>query len=131
VILLQLLAVALLVALNVFFCRQRIRHRQSALKSACSPDRPGQPARAVDARQVTAHLEAHLSGHPAGHHPTSLGLSWPGEPILAQMLEPFFALVDVTSPALIHTGYCRSRLVTKVNQKRVYRGVRTQKAPHS
>ena len=36
------------------------------------------------------------------------------------MIEPFFALVDVTSPAPIHTGYCRFRLVTEVNQKRVY-----------
>jgi CBS domain containing-hemolysin-like protein len=67
---------------------------------------------------VTAHLEAHLSGHPAGHHPTSLGLSWPGEPILAQMIEPFFALVDVTSPALIHTGYCRFRLVDQGQSKK-------------
>jgi hypothetical protein len=123
VLLLQLLAIALLVVLTVFFCRQRIRHHQSALKSVCSPDRPRQPARAVDARQVTAHLEAYLSGHPAGHHPAGLGLNWLGEPFLAQMIEPFFALVDVTSPAPIHTGYCRFRLVTEVNQKKVYRGV--------
>jgi CBS domain containing-hemolysin-like protein len=32
-----------------------------------------------------------------------LGLGWLGEPFLAQMIEPFFALAGITSPVLIET----------------------------
>jgi magnesium and cobalt exporter, CNNM family len=32
-----------------------------------------------------------------------LGLGWLGEPFLAQMIEPFFALANITSPVLIET----------------------------
>jgi len=32
-----------------------------------------------------------------------LGLGWLGEPFLAQMIEPFFALANITSPVLIQT----------------------------
>ncbi|HET9377686.1 MAG TPA: CNNM domain-containing protein [Chthoniobacterales bacterium] len=33
----------------------------------------------------------------------SLGLGWLGEPFLANMIEPFFALANITSPVLIET----------------------------
>jgi CBS domain containing-hemolysin-like protein len=32
-----------------------------------------------------------------------LGLGWLGEPFLADMIEPFFALANITSPVLIDT----------------------------
>jgi CBS domain containing-hemolysin-like protein len=33
----------------------------------------------------------------------SLGLGWLGEPFLADMIEPFFALANIGSPVLIDT----------------------------
>ena len=78
VILLQLLAIALLVVLNGFFVASefaivKVRSSQLAALTAQANRRV-----AVDARQVTAHLEAYLSGHPAGQSPGQLGLSWLG-----------------------------------------------------
>jgi CBS domain containing-hemolysin-like protein len=55
------------------------------------------------ARQITAHLDAYLSATQLGITLASLGLGWLGEPFLADMIEPFFALANVTSPVLIET----------------------------
>src|SRR5262249_20013929 len=60
-------------------------------------------SRARQARQVVAHLDAYLSATQLGITLTSLGLGWLGEPFLAQMIEPFFALANITSPVLIET----------------------------
>ena len=59
--------------------------------------------RARHARQVTTHLDAYLSATQLGITLASLGLGWLGEPFLAQMIEPFFALANVASPVLIET----------------------------
>jgi CBS domain containing-hemolysin-like protein len=101
VILLKLLAIACLVALNGFFVASEfaiVKVRSSQLDALAARGN----RRAVHARQVTAHLDAYLSATQRGITLASLGLGWLGEPFLAQMIEPFFALAHVTSPALIH-----------------------------
>jgi len=47
---------------------------------------------------VTRHLDAYLSATQLGITLASLGLGWLGEPFLAQMIEPFFALAKISSP---------------------------------
>ncbi|MBA3609780.1 MAG: HlyC/CorC family transporter, partial [Chthoniobacterales bacterium] len=54
------------------------------------------------ARHVVSHLDAYLSATQLGITLASLSLGWIGEPFLARMLEPFFALAGVTAPAVIH-----------------------------
>jgi CBS domain containing-hemolysin-like protein len=66
----QLLAIALLVVLNGFFVASEfaiVKVRSSQLAALTVEGN----RRAVDARHVTALLEAYLSVHPAGHHPHS------------------------------------------------------------
>jgi CBS domain containing-hemolysin-like protein len=46
-------------------------------------------------------LDAYLSATQLGITLASLGLGWLGEPFLAQIIEPFFALANVTSATLI------------------------------
>jgi CBS domain containing-hemolysin-like protein len=102
VIFFQLLCIGFLVALNGFFVASEfaiVKVRTSQLDAlAAEGDR-----RAVRARQVTAHLDAYLSATQLGITLASLGLGWLGEPFLAEMIEPFFALADVHSPALVET----------------------------
>ena len=102
VIFFQLLCIGFLVALNGFFVASEfaiVKVRTSQLDAlAAEGDR-----RAVHARQVTAHLDAYLSATQLGITLASLGLGWLGEPFLAQMIEPFFALAGVHSPALVET----------------------------
>ncbi len=96
-ILLKLGTVFLLVLLNGFFVASEfaiVKVRQSQLNAL------GEDARL--ARHVVAHLDAYLSATQLGITLASLGLGWLGEPFLARMMEPFFALAGVTSPALIH-----------------------------
>ena len=45
-------------------------------------------------------MDAYLSATQLGITLASLGLGWLGEPFLAQMIEPFFALANVTSATL-------------------------------
>src|SRR4029077_5855564 len=52
-------------------------------------------------RTVGAPLSPSLSATQLGITLASLGLGWLGEPFLAQMIEPFFALANITSPVLI------------------------------
>ena len=52
---------------------------------------------------MTRRLDAYLSATQLGITLTSLGLGWLGEPFLAQMIEPFFALAKISSPVLIET----------------------------
>src|SRR5258705_4366635 len=100
VILLKLLAIAFLVALNGFFVASEfaiVKVRTSQLDALVTKGH----RRARLARQVVAHLDAYLSATQLGITLASLGLGWLGEPFLAQMIEPFFALANVTSATLI------------------------------
>jgi CBS domain containing-hemolysin-like protein len=60
--------------------------------------------RARLARYVTSHLDSYLSTTQLGITLASLGLGWLGEPFLAEMIEPFFTLANITSPVLIETA---------------------------
>jgi CBS domain containing-hemolysin-like protein len=52
--------------------------------------------------KVHSQLDAYLSACQLGITLASLGLGWVGEPAFANLLEPVFALVGVTSPQIIH-----------------------------
>jgi CBS domain containing-hemolysin-like protein len=102
VIFLKLLAVAFLVALNGFFVASEfaiVKVRASQLDALAAQGH----RRARQARQVVEHLDAYLSATQLGITLASLGLGWLGEPFLAQMIEPFFVLANITSPVLIET----------------------------
>ena len=59
--------------------------------------------RATFAKQVKDNLNAYLSACQVGITAASLGLGWLGEPFLARMLQPFFALAGIRSPAVINS----------------------------
>ncbi len=101
-ILLKLLAVVFLVLLNGFFVASEfaiVKVRASQLDALTAPSN----GRARLARHVTSHLDSYLSATQLGITFASLGLGWLGEPFLADMIEPFFALANISSPALIET----------------------------
>jgi CBS domain containing-hemolysin-like protein len=52
--------------------------------------------------KVHSQLDAYLSACQLGITLASLGLGWVGEPAFANLLEPVFSLVGVTSPQVIH-----------------------------
>src|SRR5437870_7352956 len=52
-------------------------------------------------KQVKNNLNAYLSACQIGITMASLGLGWLGEPFLGRMLQPFFALAGIESPAVI------------------------------
>ena len=100
VIVLRLGAIALLVFLNGFFVAAEfalVKVRGSQLEALQAEGNRG----AGIARQVAGNLDAYLSACQLGITLASLGLGWVGEPFLAQMLQPFFALVSIQSPAVI------------------------------
>ncbi|HET9376057.1 MAG TPA: hemolysin family protein [Chthoniobacterales bacterium] len=102
IIALKLLAVVFLVLLNGFFVASEfaiVKVRSTQLDALVA--RGNGQARL--ARHVTSHLDAYLSATQLGITLASLGLGWLGEPFLARMIEPFFALANITSPALIET----------------------------
>jgi len=103
IVFLKLLAVVFLVLLNGFFVASEfaiVKVRASQLDTLVA-----QGIRSARlARHVTSHLDAYLSATQLGITLASLGLGWLGEPFLAHMLEPFFALANITSPALIQTA---------------------------
>jgi CBS domain containing-hemolysin-like protein len=102
IIILKLLAVILLVLLNGFFVASEfaiVKVRASQLDALIVKGN----VRARLARHVTTHLDAYLSATQLGITLASLGLGWLGEPFLAYMLEPFFALANITSPVLVKT----------------------------
>ncbi len=97
VIFLKLGTVLFLVLLNGFFVASEfaiVKVRGSQLEAL------GESAKFP--RHVVAHLDAYLSATQLGITLASLGLGWLGEPFLARMIEPFFALIGVTAPAVIH-----------------------------
>jgi CBS domain containing-hemolysin-like protein len=102
IILLKLLAVIFLVLLNGFFVASEfaiVKVRASQLDALAGPSN----GRARLARHVTSHLDSYLSATQLGITLASLGLGWLGEPFLAEMIEPFFALAGVHSAVLIQT----------------------------
>src|SRR5215470_7232949 len=96
----KLLAIALLVLLNGFFVAAEfalVKIRASHLKTmAASGSR-----RASLLRTIKDNLNAYLSACQVGITMASLGLGWLGEPFLARMFQPFFALAGIESAAVI------------------------------
>ena len=102
IIILKLLAIGILVLLNGFFVASEfaiVKVRASQLDALSAEG----VQRARLTRHVTSHLDAYLSATQLGITLASLGLGWLGEPFLAQIIEPFFALAEITSPVLIET----------------------------
>jgi len=92
--------VFLLVCLNGFFVAAEfalVKIRTSQLEALIAEGNK----RAGIGRHVTGNLDAYLSACQLGITLASLGLGWLGEPFVAQLLQPFFALVNITSKALI------------------------------
>lgn len=96
----KLAAIAALVGLNGFFVTAEfalVKIRSSELEALVAEGHKG----AGIARQVTRHLDAYLSACQLGITLASLGLGWVGEPFLAQLLQPFFALAHIQSTTVI------------------------------
>lgn len=100
VLFVKILAIFALVALNGFFVIAEfslVKIRMSQLEALAGEGN----VRAIGARVVAGDLDAYLSASQLGITLASLGLGWVGEPFLAQMLQPIFAHLGVTSPAII------------------------------
>jgi CBS domain containing-hemolysin-like protein len=100
VILAKLAAIVALVALNGFFvcCEFAIiKVRSSQLDALIEEGN----ARANFLKHVRSHLDAYLSATQLGVTLASLALGWIGEAFLERMLEPFFALMNIQSHAVI------------------------------
>jgi len=103
VILLKLACLGVLVFLNAFFVASEfaiVKVRSTQLEPLIEEG----DARAKIAGDITSKLDAYLSATQLGITLASLGLGWLGEPFLARMLEPFFHLVGIHSPAIIHAS---------------------------
>ncbi len=99
-LLLKLGAIAVLVLLNGFFVAAEfalVKVRGSQLEALQSDGN----RRAAVARQVISNLDAYLSACQLGITLASLGLGWIGEPFLARMLQPLFALASIQSETVI------------------------------
>ncbi len=89
-----------LVCMNGFFVAAEfalVKIRSSQLEAAAAEGNK----RATAGQIVTSNLDAYLSACQLGITLASLGLGWVGEPFLAQMLQPAFALVGIQSAAVI------------------------------
>src|ERR1700752_1455404 len=96
----KLAVIAALVGLNGFFVACEfaiIKVRASQLDALVEEGN----ARARFAKYIRSHLDAYLSATQLGVTLASLALGWLGEQYLAQILEPFFALANMHSHALI------------------------------
>ena len=92
--------IGLLVFLNGFFVAAEfalVKIRNSQLDTLAAEGNK----RAAIGQLVTKNLDAYLSACQLGITLASLGLGWVGEPFLAQMLQPAFAMVNIHSPAII------------------------------
>ncbi len=100
VIIFKLAVIAALVGLNGFFVACEfaiIKVRASQLDELAEEGNP----RARFAKYIRSHLDAYLSATQLGVTLASLALGWLGEEFLAHMLEPFFALANIHSNALV------------------------------
>ena len=96
----KLLAIAVLVLLNGFFVAAEfalVKVRTSHLNTMAASG----SKRAGLLRAIKGNLNAYLSACQVGITMASLGLGWLGEPFLARMLQPFFALAGIESAAVI------------------------------
>ena len=96
----KLLTVAALVLLNGFFVAAEfalVKIRISHIQTLTGKD----SQRAAIVRQIKDNLNAYLSACQVGITMASLGLGWLGEPFLARVLQPFFSLAGIESPAVI------------------------------
>src|SRR4030088_1485617 len=96
----KLTAIAALVILNGFFvaCEFAIvKVRPSQLDQLVEEGN----LRASFVKHVRAHLDAYLSATQLGVTLASLALGWIGEQFLVQILQPFFALVNIHSHAFV------------------------------
>ena len=97
---LQICVVFFLVALNGFFVAAEfaiVKVRVSQLEALEARG----DKRVAFAQHVAAHLDAYLSATQLGITLASLALGWLGESFVAELMEPFSALVGITSPAVI------------------------------
>src|SRR5712664_3954337 len=96
----KLAVVMALVGLNAFFVVAEfalVKIRDSQLNTLA-----GQGSKqAALVRGIKDNLNAYLSACQVGITMASLGLGWLGEPFLGRMLQPFFALAGIESPAVI------------------------------
>jgi len=100
VIIAKLATIAALVALNGFFVACEfaiIKVRASQLDTLVEEG----DARARFAKYIRSHLDAYLSATQLGVTLASLALGWVGEEFLAHLIEPFFALGNIHSHAVI------------------------------
>src|SRR5438477_4483736 len=96
----KLATVVALVLLNGFFVVAEfalVKIRDSQIKTLVDED----ARRAVLVKQIKDNLNAYLSACQVGITAASLGLGWLGEPFLARMLQPFFALAGIESVTVI------------------------------
>src|SRR5881409_1292876 len=96
----KLTTIAVLVAVNGFFVVAEfalVKIRDSQLKTLTDEG----VKRAGLVKQIRDNLNAYLSACQVGITAASLGLGWLGEPFLARMLQPFFALAGIESLAVI------------------------------
>ena len=96
----KLLAIVALVFLNGFFVAAEfalVKIRMSQLEALADEGN----TRATKAQTVAGDLDAYLSACQLGITLASLGLGWVGEPFMAQLLQPAFRFIDVTSPTII------------------------------
>src|SRR6184192_4976441 len=96
----KLMTVMALVLVNGFFVVAEfalVKIRDSQLKTLAAEG----VRRAGLVKQIRDNLNAYLSACQVGITMASLGLGWLGEPFLARMIQPFFALAGIESPAVI------------------------------
>jgi len=96
----KLLTIAALVGLNGFFVACEfaiIKVRASQLDTLVEEGN----SRAKFVKYIRSHLDAYLSATQLGVTLASLALGWVGEEFLAHLIEPFFALADIHSHALV------------------------------
>src|SRR5213082_2409785 len=96
----KIAAIAALVGLNGFFVACEfavVKVRGSQLEALIEEGN----LRAHFVKHVRSHLDAYLSATQLGITLASLALGWVGEQFLVQILEPFFALVNIHSHGLV------------------------------
>jgi CBS domain containing-hemolysin-like protein len=96
----KIAAIAALVGLNGFFVACEfavVKVRGSQLDALIDEGNP----RANFVKHVRSHLDAYLSATQLGITLASLALGWVGEQFLVQILEPFFALVNIHSHGVV------------------------------